>query len=79
MGAATVRVGLAGCGVVGGALVRLLDESADTIESRYGVRLELSGEWSVFTATRRELTERVDGDEVAVARLGLPVIPADAS
>src|SRR5678815_737999 len=42
MGAATVRVGLAGCGVVGGALVRLLDESADTIESRYGVRLELS-------------------------------------
>ena len=42
MPAATVRVGLAGCGVVGGALVRLLDESADTIESRYGVRLELS-------------------------------------
>jgi len=42
MAAATVRVGLAGCGVVGGALVRLLDESADTIESRYGVRLELS-------------------------------------
>jgi homoserine dehydrogenase len=42
MTAATVRVGLAGCGVVGGALVRLLDESADSIESRYGVRFELS-------------------------------------
>ena len=42
MGAATVRVGLAGCGVVGGALVRLLDESADSIESRYGVKLQLS-------------------------------------
>jgi homoserine dehydrogenase len=42
MTAETVRVGLAGCGVVGGALVRLLDESADSIESRYGVRFELS-------------------------------------
>jgi homoserine dehydrogenase len=42
MAAATVRVGLAGCGVVGGALVRLLDESAESIESRYGVRFELS-------------------------------------
>ncbi len=42
MSAATVRVGLAGCGVVGGALVRLLDESSDSIESRYGVKLELS-------------------------------------
>ena len=39
---ARVRVGLAGCGVVGGALVRLLDESADSIESRFGVRFELS-------------------------------------
>jgi homoserine dehydrogenase len=28
--------------VVGGALVRLLDESAESIESRYGVRFELS-------------------------------------
>ena len=39
---ARVRVGLAGCGVVGGALVRLLDESAESIESRYGVKFELS-------------------------------------
>jgi homoserine dehydrogenase len=38
-----VRVGLAGCGVVGGALVRLLDESAESIKARYGVRFELSG------------------------------------
>jgi homoserine dehydrogenase len=42
VGPALVRVGLAGCGTVGGALVRLLDESADSIESRYGVRFELS-------------------------------------
>lgn len=41
-GSVRVRVGLAGCGVVGGALVRLLDESADSIESRYGVKFELS-------------------------------------
>lgn len=38
----TLRVGLAGCGVVGGALVRLLDDSADTIAARHGVRIELS-------------------------------------
>jgi len=38
----TIRVGLAGCGVVGGALVRLLHESADTIADRHGVRFELS-------------------------------------
>lgn len=37
-----VRVGLAGCGVVGGALVRLLDASADSIESRYGIRFDVS-------------------------------------
>ena len=38
----TIRVGLAGCGVVGGSLVRLLDDCADTIASRHGVRIELS-------------------------------------
>ena len=37
-----ISVGLAGCGVVGGALVRLLHESRPTIESRYGVRFNLS-------------------------------------
>ena len=38
----TIRIGLAGCGVVGGALVRLLHESAGTIAARHGVRFELS-------------------------------------
>lgn len=37
-----VRIGLAGCGTVGGAFVRLLDESRESIRSRYGVQLELS-------------------------------------
>ena len=37
-----ISVGLAGCGVVGGAFVRLLHESRPAIESRYGVRFELS-------------------------------------
>jgi len=36
-----VRVGLLGCGHVGSALVRLLAEQGDEIESRAGVRLEL--------------------------------------
>src|SRR5215475_14342270 len=38
----TVRVGLLGCGHVGSALVRLIDENADVIESRAGVRIEVA-------------------------------------
>jgi homoserine dehydrogenase len=34
----TIRIALAGCGVVGGGLVRLLHDSAAAISSRYGVR-----------------------------------------
>ena len=37
----TIRVGLAGCGVVGSALVRLLHASADAIGARHGVRVEI--------------------------------------
>lgn len=37
----TIRVALAGCGVVGGALVRLLHSSADAIGARHGVRIEI--------------------------------------
>ena len=38
----TVRVALAGCGVVGGGLVRLLHELAPAIASRFGVRFDLT-------------------------------------
>jgi homoserine dehydrogenase len=38
----TVRVALAGCGVVGGGLVRLLHESAPAIASRFGKHFELT-------------------------------------
>lgn len=38
----TVRVALAGCGVVGGELVRLLAGSADEVRERHGVRFELA-------------------------------------
>jgi homoserine dehydrogenase len=38
----TVRVGLLGCGHVGSALVRLIDEHADVIETRAGVRIEIA-------------------------------------
>jgi homoserine dehydrogenase len=37
-----VRVGLLGCGHVGSALVRLVTDQGDTIESRTGVRLEVA-------------------------------------
>jgi homoserine dehydrogenase len=38
----TVRVALAGCGVVGGGLVRLLHESGPAIAARFGVRFYLT-------------------------------------
>jgi homoserine dehydrogenase len=38
----TVRVALAGCGVVGGGFVRLLHESATAIAARFGVRFDLT-------------------------------------
>ena len=37
-----VRLGLLGCGTVGGALVHLLAEEADDIEARTGLRLEVT-------------------------------------
>jgi homoserine dehydrogenase len=42
MEGAKVRVGLLGCGNVGGALVRLVVEGADAIQARTGLRLELA-------------------------------------
>ncbi|HEU0299348.1 MAG TPA: homoserine dehydrogenase [Longimicrobium sp.] len=40
-GARTVRVALAGCGTVGGELVRILHHAADEIRLRHGLRFEL--------------------------------------
>src|SRR5205823_7656344 len=37
-----IRVALAGCGVVGGGLVRLLHESAASLASRFGVRFVIT-------------------------------------
>jgi homoserine dehydrogenase len=38
----TIRIGLLGCGNVGGALVPLIERQADTIAARTGVRLEIT-------------------------------------
>ena len=38
----TIRVALAGCGVVGGGFVRLLHESAPAIAARFGLRFDLT-------------------------------------
>ena len=37
----TIRVGLLGCGHVGAPLVRLIDQHAELIEARAGVRIEI--------------------------------------
>src|SRR5437660_2278363 len=42
MDPATVKVGLLGCGNVGGALVELIDEQRDAIADRTGLRLEVA-------------------------------------
>ena len=41
-GPRVVRIALAGCGVVGGELVRLLAHGADEIRARHGLRFELA-------------------------------------
>ena len=38
----TIRIGLLGCGNVGGALVPLIERQVDTIEARTGLRLEIT-------------------------------------
>ena len=38
----TVRIGLLGCGNVGGALIPLIEQQADAIEARTGLRLEVT-------------------------------------
>lgn len=38
----TIRIGLLGCGNVGGALVPLVERQADSIEARTGLRLEIT-------------------------------------
>lgn len=38
----TIRIGLLGCGNVGGALVPLIEQQADAIEARTGLRLEIT-------------------------------------
>jgi homoserine dehydrogenase len=49
----SVKVGLLGCGNVGGALVKLLVEDGDRIAARTGLRLELAG-----VAVRSQSRER---------------------
>jgi homoserine dehydrogenase len=53
MDGASVRVGLLGCGNVGGALVQLLVDGAGSIESRTGLRLELASVAVRSTARER--------------------------
>ena len=38
----TIRVALAGCGVVGGAFARLLEQSSDSLANQYGLRVEIA-------------------------------------
>ena len=50
-----VRVGILGCGHVGGALVRLIHDHADVIEARAGVPLEVARVAVADLAKERDL------------------------
>ena len=55
----SLRVGLLGCGHVGGALVRLLVDDGDRIAARTGLQLDLAAvavRSRSTSATRRSLT-----------------------
>ena len=58
----TVRIGLLGCGIVGSAFARLLDERAAAIASRTGLALEVSalrGRRLAAVVGRRDRYERL--------------------
>jgi len=56
-----VRVGLLGCGIVGGALVQIIGERADAIEAASGIRLEVTS-----IAVRSTSRDRGDGIDAAL-------------
>lgn len=55
-----MKVGLLGCGTVGGALARLLDDQRDTIVARTGVRLEITRVAVRDTAKPRDVALSAD-------------------
>lgn len=57
---ATVRIGVLGCGNVGAALVRLIDQQREAIVARTGVRLEVASV-AVRNVSRDRLVELPDG------------------
>ena len=68
MDGARVRVGLLGCGIVGGSLVELLDEQRDAIAERTGLRLDVVRVAVRNTAKQRAVTfEQVEAQSTANA------------
>jgi homoserine dehydrogenase len=62
-----VRIGLLGCGTVGGAFVQLLDDRVDAIEGATGVRPEITG---VLTTTEGNFEEILAGADIVVELMG---------
>src|SRR5262245_52591596 len=69
----TVRVGLLGCGNVGGALVRLVGENADLITARAGVPIEVARVLVRDASKRRDVKLPAD----AFTEEGAAVVGAD--
>ncbi len=75
---AVVGVGMLGCGNVGSALIRLIDDHGDTIEARAGVRLEVVAVAVRDVARDRDVplpAARFTDDPAAV--VGRPVVTAN--
>jgi len=62
-----VRIGLLGCGTVGGAFVQLLDDRVDALEAATGVRPEITG---VLTTSEGNFDEILADADIVVELMG---------
>lgn len=69
----TVKVGLLGCGIVGGALVQMISERAKAVEAASGIKLEVSS--IAVRSTSRERAEGIDHSLLTTDARALVVSP----
>ena len=69
----TTRVGLLGCGIVGGALVQMITERSDAVEAATGIRLDVTS--IAVRSTSRDRGDRIDPSLLTTDARSLVVDP----
>jgi len=69
----TTRVGLLGCGIVGGALVQMITERSDAVETATGIRLDVTS--IAVRSTSRDRGDRIDPSLLTTDARSLVVDP----